>query len=137
MPSARAVITLEPEEQRRLIEDQRVVAVASLGPRGWPHVMPLWSGPREGEIWIYPYAKSQEVRNLARDPRATRLIETGRAHTQLRRAQIEGGAAEGSGSTSRRRRATRPRPRPAMAPASAARSPTSPRPSRSGSRTRC
>src|SRR5438034_9101868 len=89
MPSARAVITLEPEEQRRLIEDQRVVAVASLGPRGWPHVMPLWYVPREGEIWIYTYAKSQKVRNLERDPRATLLIETGREYTELRGVQIE------------------------------------------------
>jgi general stress protein 26 len=32
--------------------------------------------PREGEIWIYTYAKSQKVRNLERDPRATLLIET-------------------------------------------------------------
>src|SRR5436190_17032573 len=89
MPSARAVITLEPEEQRRLIEDERVVAVASLGPRGWPHVMPLWYVPREGEIWIYTYAKSQKVRNLERDPRATLLIETGREYTELRGVQIE------------------------------------------------
>src|SRR5438067_4615716 len=89
MPSARAVITLEPEEQRRLIEDQRVVAVASLGPRGWPHVMPLWYVPREGEIWIYTYAKSQKVRNLERDPRAALLIETGHEYIELRGVQIE------------------------------------------------
>src|SRR5947207_9070932 len=89
MPSARAVITLEPEEQRRLIEDQRVVAVASLGPRGWPHVMPLWYVPRDGEIWIYTYAKSQKVRNLERDPRATLLVETGHEYGELRGAEIE------------------------------------------------
>src|SRR6266480_7481772 len=89
MPSARAVITLEPEAQRRLIEDQRVVAVASLGPRGWPHVMPLWYVPREGEIWIYTYAKSQKVRNLERDPRATLMIETGHEYVELRGVQIE------------------------------------------------
>src|SRR5947207_347363 len=89
MPSARAVITLEPEEQRRLIEDQRVVAVASLGPRGWPHVMPLWYVPRSGEVWIYTYAKSQKVRNLERDPRATLLVETGHEYAELRGIQIE------------------------------------------------
>src|SRR5436190_14723436 len=89
MPSARAVITLEPEEQRRLIEDQPVVAVASFGPRGWPHVMPLWYVPREGEIWIYTYAKSQKVRNLERDPRATLMIETGYEYLELRGVEIE------------------------------------------------
>ena len=89
MPSARALIALEPDEQRRLIEGERVVAVATFGPRGWPHVMPLWYVPRESEIWIYTYAKSQKVRNLERDPRATLLVETGREYTDLRGVQIE------------------------------------------------
>ena len=89
MPSARAVIALEPDEQRRLIEGERVVAVATFGPRGWPHVMPLWYVPRESEIWIYTYAKSQKVRNLERDPRATLLVETGREYADLRGVQIE------------------------------------------------
>jgi PPOX class probable F420-dependent enzyme len=89
MPSARALIALEPDEQRRLIEGERVVAVATFGPRGWPHVMPLWYVPRESEIWIYTYAKSQKVRNLERDPRATLLVETGREYAELRGVQIE------------------------------------------------
>ena len=89
MPSARAVIALEPDEQRRLIEGERVVAVATFGPRGWPHVMPLWYVPRESEIWIYTYAKSQKVRNLERDPRATLLLETGREYAELRGVEIE------------------------------------------------
>src|ERR671936_1180253 len=89
MPSARALIALEPDEQRRLIEGERVVAVATFGPRGWPHVMPLWYVPRESEIWIYTYAKSQKVRNLERDPRATLLIETGHEYAELRGVEIE------------------------------------------------
>jgi PPOX class probable F420-dependent enzyme len=89
MPSRRAEITLEPDEQGHLLETERVVAVASFGPRGWPHVMPLWYVPRGGEIWIYTYAKSQKVRNLERDPRATLLIETGHEYGELRGVQIE------------------------------------------------
>ena len=70
-------IKLTDEEQRELIESERIVVVSSLGPRGWPHLMPLWYVPRDGEIWIWTYAKSQKVKNLERDPRATLLIETG------------------------------------------------------------
>jgi hypothetical protein len=51
--------------------------------------MPLWYVQRDGEIWIYTYAKSQKVRNLERDPRATLLIEVGREYTELRGVQIE------------------------------------------------
>jgi general stress protein 26 len=45
--------------------------------------------PRDGEIWIYTYAKSQKVRNLERDPRATLLIETGHEYGELRGVEIE------------------------------------------------
>ena len=65
------------------------MVVSSLGPRGWPHVMPLWYVPRDGEIWIWTYAKSQKVKNLERDARATLLIETGIEYTELRGVQIE------------------------------------------------
>ena len=51
--------------------------------------MPLWYVPRDGEIWIWTYAKSQKVKNLERDPRATLLIETGVEYGELRGVQIE------------------------------------------------
>jgi PPOX class probable F420-dependent enzyme len=89
MPSRRDQIKLSDEEQRELIDTERIVVVSSLGPRGWPHVMPLWYVPREGEIWIWTYAKSQKVKNLERDPRATLLIETGVEYQELRGIQIE------------------------------------------------
>jgi PPOX class probable F420-dependent enzyme len=89
MPSRRDQIKLTDEEQRELIESERIVVVSSLGPRGWPHLMPLWYVPRDGEIWIWTYAKSQKVKNLERDPRATLLIETGNEYNELRGVQIE------------------------------------------------
>ena len=87
--SRRGEIQLSDDEQRELIESERIVVVSSLGTRGWPHSMPLWYVPRSGEIWIYTYAKSQKVRNLERDPRATLLIETGREYAELRGMEIE------------------------------------------------
>jgi PPOX class probable F420-dependent enzyme len=65
------------------------VIVSSLGTRGWPHSMPMWFTVRDGEIWVWTYAKSQKVKNLERDPRATLLIETGTEYTELRGIQIE------------------------------------------------
>jgi PPOX class probable F420-dependent enzyme len=89
VPSRRDQIKLSDEEARELIDSERIVVVSSLGPRGWPHVMPLWYVPRGGEIWIWTYAKSQKVKNLERDPRATLLIETGVEYQDLRGIQIE------------------------------------------------
>ncbi len=87
--SRRDQITLTHEEQLELLDSERVVIVSSIGPRGWPHSMPLWYVVRDGEIWIWTYAKSQKVKNLERDPRATLLIETGHAYQELRGMQIE------------------------------------------------
>ena len=87
--SRRAQIKLTEAEQLELLESERVVVVSSLGQRGWPHSMPMWYVPREGHVWVWTYAKSQKVRNLERDPRATLLVETGREYTELRGMMIE------------------------------------------------
>jgi PPOX class probable F420-dependent enzyme len=80
---------LSEAELGELLESRRVAIVSSLGPRGWPHSMPLWFVARDGEVWIWTYAKSQKVRNLERDPRATVLIETGEDYGELRGAMFE------------------------------------------------
>jgi PPOX class probable F420-dependent enzyme len=92
MASRRDQIKLSDAEQDELLESERVVVVSSNGPRGWPHSMPMWFLVRDGEIWVWTYAKSQKVRNLERDPRATLLIETGEEYQELRGVQIEANA---------------------------------------------
>jgi PPOX class probable F420-dependent enzyme len=89
MPSRRDQIKLTEAEQAELLDDERVVVVSSIGPRGWPHSMPMWFTVRDGEIWIWTFAKSQKVRNLERDSRATLLVEAGSEYTELRGVQIE------------------------------------------------
>jgi general stress protein 26 len=76
-------------EVASLLADHRVVICASNGVGGWPHLMPLWYVIREGDIWAWTYARSQKVRNLERDPRATLQLETGESYDQLRGVMIE------------------------------------------------
>jgi hypothetical protein len=89
MPSRREQIKLDDAEQAELLDAERIVIVSSIGPRGWPHSMPLWYVPRAGEVWVYTYGRSQKVKNLERDPRATLLIETGHYYNELRGIQVE------------------------------------------------
>ncbi|MET0926966.1 MAG: pyridoxamine 5'-phosphate oxidase family protein [Solirubrobacterales bacterium] len=89
MPSRRDQIKLTEAERAELLDAERIVVVSSLGPRGWPHSMPMWFVVREGEIWVWSFAKSQKVRNLERNPRATLLVEAGHEYTELRGLQIE------------------------------------------------
>ena len=87
--SRRDQITMTPEEQLAFLEGERVVIASTIGPRGWPHSMPLWFTVREGEIWAWTFAKSQKVKNLERDPRCTLLVEAGELYGELRGVQIE------------------------------------------------
>jgi len=89
VPSKRDQIKLTPAEQAELLDAERVVIATTIGPRGWPHSMPLWFTVRDGEIWAWTFAKSQKVKNLERDNRCTLLIETGEEYSELRGIQIE------------------------------------------------
>jgi hypothetical protein len=51
--------------------------------------MPLWYVVREGRVWSWTYAKSQKVRNLERDPRATLQVEAGVDYRLLRGVMFE------------------------------------------------
>ena len=59
------------------------------GATGWPHLMPLWYVVRDGRLWSWTYAKSQKVRNLERDPRATLQVEAGVEYEVLRGVMLE------------------------------------------------
>jgi hypothetical protein len=87
--SRRDQITMSDEEVAAFLDEQRVVTCATLGPRGWPHLMPLFYTVRAAEIWAWTFAKSQKVRNLERDPRATLQVEAGEHYQELRGAMIE------------------------------------------------
>jgi PPOX class probable F420-dependent enzyme len=80
----RAAIAMSDEEALAFLDEQRTVTCATLGRDGWPHLMPLWYVVRGGTIWAWTYAKSQKVRNLERDARATLQVEAGVRYEELR-----------------------------------------------------
>src|SRR2546422_1703268 len=94
--SRREMIRMTDAEVAEFMASERVVTCASAGPRGWPHLMPLWYVVREVEdggpgprLWAWTYAASQKVRNIERDPRATLLLEAGEAYAELRGVMLE------------------------------------------------
>jgi hypothetical protein len=90
---------MSPAEAEAFLADERTVTCATSGPRGWPHLMPLWyvlresaageSSPAQPRIWAWTYAASQKVRNLERDPRVTLQVEAGETYDQLRGVMLE------------------------------------------------
>ena len=80
---------MSEQEVADFLQDGRTLVCATAGKRGWPHLMPLWYVLREGQIWAWSYAKSQKVRNLERDERATLQVEAGEQYQELRGVMIE------------------------------------------------
>ena len=89
MASRRDEITMSDDELRDFLQDQKVMQCATVGPRGLPHMVPLWYVAEDIELTGWTYAKSQKARNLERDPRATIGIEDGVEYHELRGVMFE------------------------------------------------
>jgi PPOX class probable F420-dependent enzyme len=87
--SRRDQIKMTGTELDAFLDQQRVLVCASNGHRGWPHLMPLWYVVRDRDVWSWTYAKSQKVKNLERDARATLQVEDGEQYQELRGVMIE------------------------------------------------
>ncbi len=89
MPSRRSQIEMTDDEVRAFLGEQMVMQCATVGPRGLPHMVPLWFVAEDVELVGWTYAKSQKARNLERDPRATIGIEDGIQYHELRGVMFE------------------------------------------------
>ena len=87
--SRRDQIKMTEDEVLAFLDQERTVVCATNGRDGRPHLMPLWYVVRDGRLWSWTYAKSQKVRNLERDPRATLQVEAGVDYEVLRGVMLE------------------------------------------------
>jgi hypothetical protein len=94
--SRREQIKMSEEEVAAFLVHERTLTCATLGARGWPHLMPLWyvlrdppAGHVAPRLWSWTYAASQKVRNLERDARATVQVEAGEGYAELRGVALE------------------------------------------------
>jgi PPOX class probable F420-dependent enzyme len=87
MPSRRDLIRMTPEEVQAYLGEQRRIVVVTIGPDGMPHPMPMNYGLDDaGRVIMSTFRKSQKVKNVERDPRATLLVESGESYGELKAA---------------------------------------------------
>ena len=80
---------MSDEEVGAFLGERMVMQCATNGPRGVPHMVPLWFVGDASELRGWTYAKSQKARNLERDPRATVGLEDGVQYNELRGVTFE------------------------------------------------
>lgn len=91
--SRRGQIRMSEKELQGYIADARTIILASTGPDGVPHPMPMWFAVEKGgAILMTTFTRSQKIKNIERDPRVALLVEDGEIYSELRGAVLYGKA---------------------------------------------
>ena len=88
----RSQIVMSDDEITEFVTNSRTGTLATIGADGQPHLVAMWYGILDGEIWLETKLKSQKAVNLRRDPRFTFMIEDGDTYDTLRGVSFEGTA---------------------------------------------
>ncbi len=88
----RAQIRMSDDEVATFLEQQRTATMATVGRDGTPHLVAMWYGLVDGQVWFETKARSQKAVNLRRDPRITCMVEDGLTYDTLRGVSLEGRA---------------------------------------------
>lgn len=83
-------IVMSDAEIADFVARSRTGTMGTIGADGQPHLVAMWYGVLDGDIWIETKAKSQKAVNLRRDPRVSFLIEGGMTYDTLRGVSFEG-----------------------------------------------
>jgi nitroimidazol reductase NimA-like FMN-containing flavoprotein (pyridoxamine 5'-phosphate oxidase superfamily) len=75
---------------RKLFGGLPVVSVATVGPDGSPHVVPLWFVWLEDALYVSTRRDGRTWRNAMVDPRVSVTIDVGRSWTEIAGVVVEG-----------------------------------------------
>ena len=86
----RAQINMSDDEVAAFIESSRTATMATVGANGMPHLVAMWFGVVDGQIWFETKAKSQKAVNLRRNTQLSVMLEDGLTYDSLRGVTLEG-----------------------------------------------
>lgn len=86
----RRAIAMDEAEIAALCRSRRTAILCSILPDGGVHAVPMWFVADGTDLLFSAKAKSQKVRNLRREPRATVLVEAGETYYELRGVEMIG-----------------------------------------------
>ena len=72
------------------MREHRKAALATLDRDGFPHLVAMTYGVRDGVFYMTSYAKAQKVLNARRNPKVALMIEAGGAYSELRGVMVRG-----------------------------------------------
>ena len=89
-PPRRRQIQLSPAEQEAFFAANRKAALATLDKDGYPHLVAMTYGVKDGAFYMTSYAKAQKVLNIQRNPKVGLMIEAGGSYAELKGVMVRG-----------------------------------------------
>ena len=86
----RRQIALSPEEQLAFVRATRKASLATVDKDGFPHLVAMTVGLRDGVYYMTSYAKAQKVLNIRRDPKVALMVEAGGSYAELKGVMVRG-----------------------------------------------
>ena len=87
---AKLDLSLTDEELEAFLGEQHTVRVATVGPDGAPHVVPLWFVWHDGSVFLNSTLGNPTVENMARTGTASAVVDDGRTYDLLRGVVLSG-----------------------------------------------
>ena len=89
-PPRRRQIHMSEAEQAAFLGANRKAALATLDADGYPHLVAMTFGVKDGVFYMTSYAKAQKVLNILRNPKVGLMVEAGGAYAELKGVMVRG-----------------------------------------------
>lgn len=86
----RRQITLSTEEQAEFLRANRKASLATFDRDGFPHLVAMTLGVKDGIYYMTSYAKAQKVINIQRNPKVALMVEAGASYGELKGVMVRG-----------------------------------------------
>jgi nitroimidazol reductase NimA-like FMN-containing flavoprotein (pyridoxamine 5'-phosphate oxidase superfamily) len=86
----RRQIQLSEAEQAEFFAANRKASLATLDQEGYPHLVAMSYGVKDGAFYMTSYAKAQKVLNIRRNPKVGLMIEGGGSYAELKGVMVRG-----------------------------------------------
>lgn len=87
---AKLDLSLTVAERDAFLREGRTIRLATVGPGGVPHVVPLWFVWHDGTLFLNSTSGNPTVENMLRDGRAAGVVDEGEAYDELRGVVLTG-----------------------------------------------
>ncbi len=86
----RRQIQLSEAEQAEFFNTHRKCSLATLDAEGYPHLVAMNYGVKNGAFYMTSYGKAQKVMNIRRNPKVALMMEAGASYGELKGVMVRG-----------------------------------------------